>query len=73
MSDSSDRANDQGPAGDEQQPGNVLGGTMDAPPIPSADTFARELIGGEEEADLPVVGTGEVDDEPELPTNVTYS
>lgn len=51
-----------------------LGGTMDAPPNPTADTFAREVeLGGELEADLPIVSVAEADaaNEPELPTHVT--
>lgn len=55
----------------EQQLANRLGGTLDLPPIPSADTFAREQIGGDIEPDLPVVGEGEVDETPELPTRET--
>lgn len=60
---------------DEELAGR-LGGTMDAPPNPTADTFAREVeLGGELEPDLPIVSSDEADvaSEPELPTRVARS
>ena len=52
-----------------RNPVDRLGGTMDAPPNPTADHFARETVGGETEPELPVVGEGDVDTTPELPTH----
>ncbi|HEV2527049.1 MAG TPA: hypothetical protein VGT61_01145 [Thermomicrobiales bacterium] len=62
-------ADDFDPNDASRHPDNRLGGTMDAPPTPSADTFAREMVGGEDEPELPIVGEGEVDTTPELPTH----